>query len=376
MNKLNLPDNLIRLRHEKKLTQEELADFLGVTKASVSKWEKGQNTPDLLLLPQLAAFFDVTVDALIGYEAQLSAEQIRCTYAKLCRDFASLPFAEAVEKTKALAHQYYACYPFLLQLGVLYWNHYMLAETEKEGRQLLQDAVHWCERIMQNCSDVGVCSDAFALKAGLNLQLGKAAEVVEALEPAADPCRMAGQNGSFLMQAYRMAGETEKAKSYVQVKYYIDLVNLVGDAMQFLSLHEADEGRCRETVRRVRGILELYQLEELHPNLSAQFYYLSAATFAAGGMEEEALEALRHFEQCADQLLQAEEVKIHGDRYFDLLDAWIERLPLGSMAPRDKSFIRQSLWESLSRPVFDSIRDSREFQRLVQRCKNNRRRGT
>ena len=52
MNKLNLSDNIIRLRHEKKLTQEELADFMGVTKASVSKWEKGVNTPDILLLPQ------------------------------------------------------------------------------------------------------------------------------------------------------------------------------------------------------------------------------------------------------------------------------------------------------------------------------------
>ena len=67
MNKLNLPENLVRLRHEKKLTQEELADFMGVTKASVSKWEKGQNTPDLLLLPQLAAFYDVTVDELIVF---------------------------------------------------------------------------------------------------------------------------------------------------------------------------------------------------------------------------------------------------------------------------------------------------------------------
>ena len=36
MNKLNLSDNIIRLRHEKKLTQEELADFIGVTKGSVS----------------------------------------------------------------------------------------------------------------------------------------------------------------------------------------------------------------------------------------------------------------------------------------------------------------------------------------------------
>lgn len=39
MYELNLANNITRLRHERNITQEELADFLGVTKASVSKWE-------------------------------------------------------------------------------------------------------------------------------------------------------------------------------------------------------------------------------------------------------------------------------------------------------------------------------------------------
>ena len=38
MDRLNLSDNIIRLRRERKITQEELADFLGVSKAAVSKW--------------------------------------------------------------------------------------------------------------------------------------------------------------------------------------------------------------------------------------------------------------------------------------------------------------------------------------------------
>ena len=38
MDRLNLSDNIIRFRRERKITQEELADFLGVSKAAVSKW--------------------------------------------------------------------------------------------------------------------------------------------------------------------------------------------------------------------------------------------------------------------------------------------------------------------------------------------------
>lgn len=367
MNKLKLSDNIIRLRHEKKLTQEELSDFMGVTKASVSKWENGINTPDLLLLPQLAAFFDVTVDELIGYEAQLSSEQIRRQYAELSKDFASLPFADALEKVRALAHRYCACYPFLLQLSVLYWNHYMLAETEEECRRLLQEAIGWCDRILENCNDVGVCSDALTLKAGLNFQLGKAAEAIEILEPSADPSRLAGQNGSLLIQAYQMAGEIEKAKSYAQAKQYLDLLNLTGDAILALSLNQNNIEHCEETIRRITGIIELYHLEALHPNLAAQFHYQSAIVYAVNEREDEALAALCCFDRCVDKLLKTEQIELHGDDYFDRLDAWIECLPLGSMAPRDKSFIRQSLRDALACPAFDSIKEKDEFQRIVRR---------
>lgn len=74
MYQLKIAENIVRLRHEKKITQERLAEFLGVTKASVSKWETGQSMPDILMLPQLATYFDVKVDELMGYVPQLSKE--------------------------------------------------------------------------------------------------------------------------------------------------------------------------------------------------------------------------------------------------------------------------------------------------------------
>ena len=54
MNVLNLSGNIFRLRRERKFTQEELSDFIGVTKASVSIWDNRQSMPDILLLPKLA----------------------------------------------------------------------------------------------------------------------------------------------------------------------------------------------------------------------------------------------------------------------------------------------------------------------------------
>lgn len=366
MDKMKLADNIVRFRRERKLTQEELADFLGVTKASVSKWEKGINTPDIQLLPRLAAYFAVTVDELIGYEAYLSPEQIRRRYRELTEDFAALPFGEALEKVRSLAHRYYADSPLLLQLGILYLNHYMLADTREAQEELLQEASGWCQRILENSGDVGLCSDALALRTMLQLMMGRAADAIETLEPVADPCRLAQQNGSLLIQAYQMAGEAEKARSFAQVKHYLDMLDLINDGIQALSLSADDMAYCEETIRRAAGVLALYKVEALHPNQAAQFYYQAAVVYGLHGKNGEALDMLRRFGACVDALYKAEVPSLHGDSYFHLLDAWIERLPLGGMAPRDRSFITSSLREAFSHPAFDGIKETAEFQGLME----------
>ena len=57
-------DNLKRLRLEKQLTQEQAADKLGVSAQSVSRWECGNTYPDVMLLPEIARLYCVTVDDL------------------------------------------------------------------------------------------------------------------------------------------------------------------------------------------------------------------------------------------------------------------------------------------------------------------------
>lgn len=362
MNELHLSENIAGLRREKKITQEELADFLGVTKAAVSKWENGQTMPDILLLPQLAGFFGVTVDALLGYEAQLSREQIRHRYLELCGDFAKLPFSEVMERARSLVHRYYACYPFLLQICVLYLNHFMLAEQKEEGKQILKEGVELCGRILEECRDVGVCQDASALKAAFLLYLGRGEEVLELLEPVLDLSCIFWQSGPVLLRAYCMTGRMEPAKSCAQMMQYRDLVNLVGGAVQLLALHEAEPGRCREIMRRIEGVMELYQVETLHPNLAAQYHYQAALACMACQEQEKALKFLESFGRCVEALLASERIRLHGDSYFDRLDEWIDRLPLGDLAPRDRKFAGENALMALSHPAFSQLGDNLRFQ--------------
>ena len=68
--KLSLSANISKLRKELSMTQEQLAEALGVTFASVSKWERGVATPELNLIAKMADLFGVSLDAMVGFEVQ------------------------------------------------------------------------------------------------------------------------------------------------------------------------------------------------------------------------------------------------------------------------------------------------------------------
>ncbi len=62
-------ENLIQLRKLNKLSQEELAEKVGVTRQSIAKWESGDSMPDIEKSRLLAEIFNVTLDDLVNYEA-------------------------------------------------------------------------------------------------------------------------------------------------------------------------------------------------------------------------------------------------------------------------------------------------------------------
>ncbi|WP_035779730.1 helix-turn-helix domain-containing protein [Butyrivibrio sp. MC2013] len=74
MMQLRLDENIRKYRKSIGLTQEELAEAFGVTVGAVSKWESGSTVPDILTMMEMADFFDISLDVLVGYS--LSSESI------------------------------------------------------------------------------------------------------------------------------------------------------------------------------------------------------------------------------------------------------------------------------------------------------------
>ena len=118
---MNLGDTIYRLRTEKNMSQGDLADALGVSRQSVSKWENGNATPDLDKLIKMSELFGITLDELVGRDAPYQPETFtsspitetvpRISVQKivgiilLCTGFVFLSFSLSAENSSVLISQ-------------------------------------------------------------------------------------------------------------------------------------------------------------------------------------------------------------------------------------------------------------------------------
>ena len=82
---MTLPiSNVIRrMRRERDITQENLAEAVGVTYQSVSRWENGQAYPDMELIPKIAKYFEISTDVLFGMDDESTSKKIDKHYQKI-----------------------------------------------------------------------------------------------------------------------------------------------------------------------------------------------------------------------------------------------------------------------------------------------------
>lgn len=76
MKSMNIGQKIKTLRQENNLTQEELAEQLGVSFQAVSRWENSATYPDITLLPIIANIFDVTTDYLLDIDSYKAKDEI------------------------------------------------------------------------------------------------------------------------------------------------------------------------------------------------------------------------------------------------------------------------------------------------------------
>ena len=123
-----IAENIRAYRKQHGLTQEQLAEVLGVSVGAVYKWESKSSLPELRLIMEMADFFEVSVDALLGY--QMKDNRLDATAERLWKASGSRNYDAVSEAEKAI-RKYPHSFDVVYAAAFLYYA--FGAETKKES---------------------------------------------------------------------------------------------------------------------------------------------------------------------------------------------------------------------------------------------------
>lgn len=121
-------------RKMKDMTQEEMANRLGVTAPAVNKWENGNSLPDITLLAPIARLLGVSLDTLLSFREELTQEEIQEISYTLNSMLREQRFEEAFAWAKEKIEQYPNCESLILEAAVLL-NAGLMRQGKRENRK-------------------------------------------------------------------------------------------------------------------------------------------------------------------------------------------------------------------------------------------------
>jgi transcriptional regulator with XRE-family HTH domain len=153
---INIGENIRNLRKKKNITQEELAESLGISFQSISKWERGEGFPDITMLPDLADFFNTSVDELLGAD-RISGGYLNDAYKQAHEYETDAQYDKAAELLRDTLKKAPHHYDIMSKLARVL----LLADSDsEEGKMLSKKAIELCERHL--CSSASEKSRATA----------------------------------------------------------------------------------------------------------------------------------------------------------------------------------------------------------------------
>lgn len=178
---LYIGENLKKQRKLKNLTQEQLADILGVSFQAVSKWERGEGYPDIEMLPTIANCFGVTVDELIGMNELRDASEVQAILDKAKENMSKGLIKENInllsEATKVHPNNYELLAQYAMNLAFL-----AVGYQSEEYRQNNRKAARIAERILAECTDTKIRNRVQAELCNYYQNSGEANKALEAAD--------------------------------------------------------------------------------------------------------------------------------------------------------------------------------------------------
>lgn len=295
---MKIGGKIIELRKEKKMTQEQLAELLGVSAPAVSKWETDSCYPDITLLCPLARALGTNVDTLLAYEETLSEEKHGQYMTEIIDTIREGKEEEAEERLDQLLHRYPSAtslkFSAIAAFSMLEMNCAADGgEEETAKKEETEKKKRWRARRKELAEAVYASGDsafrmpAVSMLVSLELADGDLDRAERLLQETVT------NTADFTMlwaRLYQKKGEKDKAVRTVQSNLY----QLIGKVQACLiTLLEEDMGFDRERKLAICDVL--CRVEELFAVGGGTGAGAVAEIYLRLGMREEALEYLERF---------------------------------------------------------------------------------
>lgn len=176
---MNIGETLKRLRREKNMTQEQLAEYLNISTQAVSKWETGLSYPDITLIPVLANILDTSADTLLGIDISAKEKRIQEIKDRGEKYLYTGYAAKAAEVFREGLKEYPNSYRLMYGLIFSLWHLHIKQKTEEEKTETVKEVICLGEKILSECTEDDIRHGAIELLCYTYPEVGETEKAVK-----------------------------------------------------------------------------------------------------------------------------------------------------------------------------------------------------
>lgn len=250
-----------KYRKARNMTQEEMANRLGVTAPAVNKWENGNSLPDITLLAPIARLLDISLDTLLSFQEELTMEEINGFIREADERLKRETYGEAFQWAKKKLEQYPNCEYLILWIAQLFdaWCTIKDIPDEEQHEQYIMDCY---VRVLKSKDEEIRSSAAEAL---FNFYLRKEqyekAEEYLTYFSKQNPERKRRQAVIYS----KTNREQEAYKAYEELLFaHYNMTSMVFQSMYMLTMEENNFEKAHLFVEKQKQLARLFEMGEYH----------------------------------------------------------------------------------------------------------------
>lgn len=252
---IQIGEKIRQLRKKQNISQEVLAQALGLSFQAVSKWENGTAMPDVALIPAIASFFGVSTDELFDYN-RLEMEQ---KVMKICCDAAEFRKSDPA-KSEAMLRAGLKQYP---GNDIILNNLLYTMQAPERGEEIITI----CKTLVECTKDDEVKYDALRILAETYHKMGQQALVGPTLEKIPEIYFTKLQQMAFFLEGEDSYNAAEQQMG-LSLDETVDMLLVMRDCLK----EKGQTEKAAKYQRIAKGILEVFEREEGETFRTHDFY--------------------------------------------------------------------------------------------------------